>query len=151
MQEPSLAYSWIQPLHSYLAYIALAVLFLAVANAVTGLLSKRIFNMGKDLRLSLFALILCHIQLLVGLVLFFVSPSGLSAIKEFGMGGLTPAARLLAVEHPTINIIAIIFITIGWSRHKKFMEGDKKFKSIAIFYGIGLLLILSRIPWGQWF
>jgi len=151
MQEPSIAYSWIQPLHSYLAYIALVILFLAVANAITGLFSKRIFNMGKDLRLSLFALILCHIQLLVGLILFFVSPSGLNAIQEFGMGGLTPAARLLAVEHPTINIIAIVFITIGWSRHKKFMEGDKKFKSIAIFYGIGLLLILSRIPWGQWF
>lgn len=144
-------YETIQMLHSYLAYVALAILFLAVANAITGLIGKRMFTMGKDLRLSLFALILCHIQLLVGLLLYFISPSGFSAIQEFGMGGLTSAARLLAVEHPTVNILAIVFITIGWSRHKKFMEGDKKFKSIAIFYGIGLLLILSRIPWGQWF
>ena len=144
-------YETIQMLHSYLAYAALAVLFLAVANAITGLLSKRIFNMGKDLRLSLFALILCHIQLLIGLILYFVSPNGITAIQEFGMGGLSSAARLLAVEHPFINIIAIVLITIGWSRHKKFVEGDKKFKSIAIFYGLGLLLILSRIPWGQWF
>lgn len=144
-------YQTIQMLHSYLAYVALAVLFLAVANAITGLLSKRMFTMTKDLRLSLFALILCHIQLLIGLVLFFVSPNGFNAIQEFGMGGLTSAARLLAVEHPFINIIAIVLITIGWSRHKKFVEGDKKFKSIAIFYGLGLLLILSRIPWGQWF
>ncbi len=144
-------YETIQMLHSYLAYVALAVLFLAVANAISGLISKRIFNMNKDLRLSLFALILCHIQLLVGLVLYFISPSGLSAIQEFGMGGLTASARLLAVEHPFINILAIVSITIGWSRHKKFVEGDKKFKSIAIFYGIGLLLILSRIPWSQWF
>lgn len=144
-------YETIQMLHSYLAYVALAVLILAVANAVTGLIGKRIFNMNKDLRLSLFALILCHIQLLVGLVLYFVSPSGLHALQEFGMGGLTSAARLLAVEHPFINILAIALITVGWSRHKKFVEGDKKFKSIAIFYGLGLLLILSRIPWGQWF
>lgn len=151
MEETSLAYSWIQSLHSYLAYVALAVLFLAVGNAITGLMSKRIFTMNKDLRLSLFALILCHIQLLVGLLLYFISPSGFSAIQEFGMGGLTSAARLLAVEHPTVNILALAFITIGWSRHKKFIEGDKKFKSIAIFYGIGLLLILSRIPWSQWF
>ncbi|WP_339625609.1 hypothetical protein [uncultured Maribacter sp.] len=151
MEETGLAYTWVHSLHSYLAYIALAVLILAVANAITGLMSKRIFNMGKDLRLSLFALILCHIQLLVGLLLYFVSPSGLSAIQEFGMGGLTSAARLLAVEHLFINILAIVLITIGWSRHKKFVEGDKKFKSIAIFYGIGLVLILSRIPWGQWF
>ena len=62
-----------------------------------------------------------------------------------------PAARLLALEHPLINIVAVVLITIGWSRHKKFLEGSKKFRSIAIFYGLGLLLILSRIPWGQWF
>ena len=151
MEETSLAYQWIQPLHSYMAYIALAVLILAVGNAISGLVGKKFFTMEKDLRLSLFALILCHIQLLIGLLLYFISPSGFSAIQEFGMGGLTSAARLLAVEHPTVNILAIIFITVGWSRHKKFLEGDKKFKSIAIFYGIGLLLVLSRIPWSQWF
>ncbi len=144
-------YETIQTLHSYLAYVALAILFLAVANAISGLIAKRVFNMEKDLRLSLFALILCHIQLLVGLLLYFISPSGLNAIQEFGMGGLTSAARLLAVEHPFINIVAIVLITVGWSRHKKFMEGAKKFKSISIFYGLGLLLILSRIPWAQWF
>jgi hypothetical protein len=151
MEEQGLAHQWVLELHSYLAYVALAVLFLAVANAIMGLVSNRMFTMGKDLRLSLFALILCHLQLLVGLVLFFVSPSGLNAIQELGMGGMNSAARLLAVEHPFINIIALVLITIGWSRHKKFMEGKKKFKSIAIFYGLGLLLILSRIPWGQWF
>jgi hypothetical protein len=31
------------------------------------------------------------------------------------------------------------------------MGATAKFKKIAIFYGLGLLLILSRIPWGQWF
>ena len=140
----------VKTLHSYLAYVALAVLFLAVANAIIGLVGKKIFTMGKDLRLSLFAMILCHMQLLVGLILFFVSTSGLKAIQTLGMGGLNAPARLLAVEHPFINIIALVLITMGWSRHKKFVEGDKKFKSIAIFYGLGLVLILSRIPWGQW-
>jgi uncharacterized membrane protein YoaT (DUF817 family) len=66
------------------------------------------------------------------------------------MGGLTPAARLLALEHPTINILALVLITIGWSKHKKKMEATDKFKTIAVFYGLGLVLILSRIPWGQW-
>ncbi|WP_445383874.1 hypothetical protein ACT6NV_07560 [Robiginitalea sp. IMCC44478] len=140
----------LQTVHSYLAYVALLVLFLAVANALTGLVQNRMFTMEKDLRISLFTLIICHIQLLLGLLLWFISPSGLSALTELGMGGLNSAARLLAVEHPFINIIAIVLITIGWSRHKRFMEGKKKFKSIAIFYGLGLVLILSRIPWGQW-
>ena len=141
----------LQTVHSYLAYVALGLLFLAVANALMGWASNKVFTMGRDLRLSLFTLIICHIQLLIGLLLYFISPSGFSAISEFGMGGLTSAARLLALEHPFTNIIAIVLITIGWSRHKKFLDGKPKFKSIAIFYGLGLLLIVSRIPWNQWF
>ncbi|SDL66386.1 hypothetical protein [Kriegella aquimaris] len=144
-------YEVILTLHSYLAYIVLAILFLAVGNAISGLASNKMFTPEKDFRLSLFALILTHLMLIVGLILFFVSPSGLQAIQTLGMGGLNAPARLLAVEHPFINIIAVTLITVGWSRHKKFIEGNKKFKSIAIFYGLGLILILSRIPWGQWF
>jgi len=141
----------IQTVHSYLAYVVLAINFIAVANAIIGLASNKMFTLEKDFRISLFALILAHIQLILGLILFFMSPNGLNAIQELGMGGMNSAARLLAVEHPFINIVAIALITIGWSRHKKFMEAKKKFKTIAIFYGLGLLLILSRIPWGQWF
>ena len=141
----------LQIIHSYFAYAVLAILILAVINAVSGLMGNRMFTMEKDFRVSLFALILSHIQLVLGLILYFVSSNGLKALQELGMGGMNSAARLLAVEHPFINIIAIVLITIGWSRHKKFLEGKKKFKSIAIFYGLGLVLILSRIPWGQWF
>lgn len=147
-----MAYTYILSLHSYLAYVALLILVYAVFNALKGwLTNKTIFNMGKDLRLSLFAMILSHIQLVVGLVLYFVSPNGLGAIQSEGMGGLSSVARLLAVEHPFINIVALVFITMGWSKHKKIMEAKRKFKTIGIFYGIGLLLILSRIPWSQWF
>ncbi|MGB6150831.1 MAG: hypothetical protein WBG48_02465 [Pricia sp.] len=143
-------YETILNVHSYLAYIVIAILFLAVGNAIMGWINNKMFTMEKDLRLSLFALILSHIQLLVGLLLYFISPNGLQAVQTLGMGGLNSASRLLAVEHPFINIIAIVLITIGWSRHKKFMEGRKKFKSITIFYGLGLVLILSRVPWAQW-
>jgi len=137
-------------LHSYLAYIVLFVLIVAVANALIGWFAKKDFRFEKDLRISLFALILSHIQLLVGIILFFVSTSGLKAIQILGMGGLNAPARLLAVEHPFINIIALVLITVGWSRHKKTDNSTAKFKRIGIFYGLGLVLILSRIPWGQW-
>ncbi len=143
-------YEIIQSLHSYLGYIVLIILILAVVNAISGLFSNRIFNLEKDFRISLFALIFTHMQVLIGLILYFVSANGLQAIRELGMGGLNSAARLLAVEHPFINIIAVVLITIGWSKHKKVMEAKKKFKTISIFYGLGLVLILSRIPWGQW-
>ena len=141
----------VKTLHSYFAYIVLFLLLAATLNAITGWLGKKEFRFEKDLRLNLFALILSHIQLLIGLIVFFISANGLKAIQTLGMGGLNAPARLLALEHPLINVIAIALITIGWSRHKKKTEDAAKFKSIAIFYGLGLLLILSRIPWGQWF
>ena len=140
----------LRTLHSYLAYIVLFVLILATANALMGWLGKKEFRFEKDLRISLFALILSHIQLVVGLIVFFVSTSGLKAIQILGIGGLNAPARLLAVEHPFVNILAVALITIGWSRHKKTDSSTSKFKRISIFYGLGLLFILSRIPWGQW-
>lgn len=141
----------LRTLHSYFAYIVLILLIFAVINAFRGWLGKKEFTMHKDLRISLFALILTHLQLVIGLILFFVSDNGLKAIQALGMGGLNSAARLLAVEHPFINILAVALITIGWLRHKRKNDSTAKFKSIAMLYGFGLLLILTRIPWDQWF
>jgi membrane-anchored protein YejM (alkaline phosphatase superfamily) len=59
------------------------------------------------------------------------------------------ATRILAVEHPVIMILTIVFITVGWSKHKKKIEDAAKFKNFVIFYGIGLLLMLSRILWNN--
>jgi len=136
-------------IHSYWAYLVLAVLTITVANEIYGLLKKKPFS-DKDLRLGLFTLIFSHIQLLIGLGWYFSSPY-YKALKANGSEVMGDAAiRLLAIEHPVMMILATIFITIGWSKHKKKTEDDKKFKTFAIFYGIGLLLILSKIPWNQW-
>ncbi len=137
--------------HSYWAYIVVAVLIVAVINAVMGLVKNKEFA-TKDLRISLFTLIVAHIQLLIGLGWYFMSPA-YKALKEHGMGETMKdsATRLLAVEHPLMMILAIILITIGWSKHKKQQTDKGKFKTIAIFYGIALLFVLSRIPWNHWF
>jgi len=42
-------------------------------------------------------------------------------------------------------------ITMGFSKHKKQTTDKGKFKTLTIFYGLGLLFVLSRIPWSQWF
>lgn len=138
-------YTTLQSAHSIFAYIVLTVLFLAAVNAIMGIVSKKLFT-DKDLRISLFALILSHMQLLIGFILYFMSPKGSAMLGEMK----DPAMRLTSLEHPLINIIAIVLITIGWSTHKKEESHNGKFKKIAIFYTIGFLLILSRIPWSTW-
>ncbi|MGL5113270.1 MAG: hypothetical protein ACRC6O_11585 [Flavobacterium sp.] len=139
-------YEFLQKFHSGWAYLVLLLLVVAVVNAIIGFTGKKAFT-PKDRKIALFALIFTHVQFLIGLVLYFVSPLGL---KSFGQMG-DKALRLTSLEHPLINIIAIILITIGWSKHKKLTDGTAQFKTFAIFYGVGLLLILSRIPWSMWF
>ena len=143
-------YSTVKMLHSYWAYLVLVMIVIATFNALIKHFGKKEYE-AKDFRIALFTLIVTHIQLLIGLVLYFTSPNGFNNVKANGMGGLDKAARLLAVEHPFIGILAVAFITIGYSKHKKKLTSAGKLKPLAIFYTIGLLLILSRIPWSSWF
>jgi hypothetical protein len=139
-------YHFIQKFHSGWAYLALLLLVFAVVNSFMGMSSKRQFT-AKDRKIALFGLIATHIQLVVGLILYFISPLGSAVFGQMKDAAL----RLTSLEHPLTNIIAIVLITIGWSKHKKGETNSAKFKSIAVFYGIGLALILSRIPWSLWF
>ena len=140
------AYTFLQKFHSGWAYLALLMLVLAVVNAFVGMNSKKEFT-PKDRKISMFGLIGIHVQLLIGLILYFVSPLGSASL-----GNMKDAAiRLTSMEHPLINIIGIVLITVGWSKHKKSTTSNAKFNTITVFYGIGLLLILSRIPWKLWF
>lgn len=138
-------YHFIQKFHSGWAYLALLVLVIAVVSFLFGLVSKKEFT-SVNRKIALIALIVIHIQLLVGLILYFVSPLGFASLGQMA----DKALRLTSLEHPIINIIAIALITIGWTKHKKVVTSASKFKIFSIFYGLGLLLILSRIPWSMW-
>ncbi|GAA3632846.1 hypothetical protein [Flavivirga jejuensis] len=142
-------YNIVKTLHSYWAYVVLLVLILATVNALIKTFGDKEYE-AKDFRKSLFTLIVSHIQLLIGLVLYFVSPR----FELWGeLGGKVMSnslARLYLVEHPLINIIAVALITIGYSKHKKKLTSKAKLKTIAVFYTIALALFLSRIPWSSW-
>jgi hypothetical protein len=135
-------YNILQSAHSGMRWLTLILLVVAVGNGLSKWLSKSEFT-GTDRKINLFALIFTHIQILIGLVLYFMSPR-----VNFGGEIMGDAVtRFFVIEHPLTMIIAAVLITIGNSRSKKMEGSENKFKSTAIFYGVGLLLILSRIPW----
>ena len=143
-------YSVLLSLHSYWAFLVLAVLIIATVNSIIKYVGKKEYG-PKDFRLALFTIIVSHIQLLIGIILYVVSPR-MSLFSELGMGGIMKdsISRLYLIEHPIINIIALVFITMGYSKHKVKLSSNAKFKTISIFYSIGLVLLLSRIPWSMW-
>ena len=142
-------YEILQNVHSYWAFFVLTILVIVILNAFISK-SKGLEFSVKDLRISLFGLIFSHIQLLIGLILYFVSP-WFDKWDSLEMSVMKNAqTRLYLVEHPITNIIAIALITLGWSMHKRQVLPSKKFLRIGLFYSLGLILLLSRIPWDSW-
>lgn len=126
--------------HSGLRWIALILLVAAVVVAVSKWQGRSGYTDGNR-KLYLFTLIAVHTQLLIGLVLYFISPKvnfGLMSEKIY---------RFYTVEHTAGMLIAIVLITIGYSRSKRANDALTKQRLVGIFYGLGLLLILASIPW----
>lgn len=142
----------IQFIHKYWAYVVLIVLVLATVNALIKFFSDKAFD-AKDFRLALFALITMHLQFVIGVILFFAKDY-FGTIKEVGgMGEVMKSAilRNAIIEHPLTMIIAIVLLTIGYSKHKKKLTSKGKFKMLAVFYTLALILVLAKIPWNTWF
>ena len=142
----------VQFIHSYWAYLVLFVLVVATFNALVKFFGNKEFD-AKDFRISLFALITMHIQLLIGIILFFLKDYFSMIEQVGGMGEVmkNSGLRNLIVEHPTTMIIAVALVTIGYSKHKKKLVSKPKFKMLAIFYTLALILVLAKIPWNLWF
>lgn len=134
--------------HSGLRYVVLVLILLAIFKGFSGMKGNKKFTIG-DGKVALFAMISCHIQLLIGLILYFTTGGrDGNGWYQFIEGTMKNTyARFYSVEHILMMVIAIALITVGHSKSKK-ADGDKaKFKKIAVFYTIGLVIILASIPW----
>ena len=89
-------------------------------------------------------MIFIHIQVLIGFISYYLNLGGK---VNFGAMKGNAVIRFFTVEHMTMMILAVIVITIGFSRSKKIQETPLRFRLIFITYLIGLVLILAGIPW----
>ena len=138
--------------HSGLRWIALILLILALFNAFLG--SKRGTYEKKDKMINLFAMIVLHIQLLIGLIIYI--PSGKTSFEGGWMK--VELFRFYGMEHFIGMLLAIVLVTIGRKKAEKAELVSEKHKKIVVWYSIALLLILLSIPWpvrealgGRWF
>ena len=128
----------INNLHSGLRWVSLILLIWAIANAF----SAKHFE-KKHKMVNLFAMVTLHIQLVIGLIQYFTS-----AKVQFSEGWVKePLLRFYGMEHLAGMLLAIILITIGYSKAKRKENDADKFKVIRLFYSIGLIIILLSIPW----
>ncbi|GGE55311.1 hypothetical protein EV200_102670 [Pedobacter psychrotolerans] len=130
-------YSILKSAHSGWRYIVLILLVVAVINALSGWLGKKTYTEGNR-KLNVFTLISAHIQFLIGLVLYFFSP-----LTKLPMSDTI--GRYFKAEHTSMMLIAIILITVGNSKSKKVADAVAKHRTIAVFFGLALVIIIVSI------
>jgi hypothetical protein len=141
-------------IHSVLRWIVLLLVLEVTLKSLRGWVQKKEYT-NYDNKISLFALIFTHTQLLVGFMIYFISPK-----VQFGDMANTmkdPVLRTFTVEHLTLMLIAIVLVTVGRIKPKKVEDATKKHKQTFIFFVLALLFMLVAIPWpfakvaGSWF
>lgn len=126
--------------HSLLRYFVLIMLVVVVINSLLRWLGKKPFS-KLDNTLGLYLFIFTHLQLLVGVLLYFQSD-----LVQFNSATMKNAElRYWAVEHATIMVLAIVLISVARISAKKIAESVAKHKRMFILNAIALLLILVSI------
>jgi hypothetical protein len=133
-------YNFFLQLHSGFRFIVMVLLLLAILQSLVGWFGNRPYT-NINRKINLFTLISAHTQLLIGLVLYFVSP-----LVQFNSSTMKDnTTRYWTVEHIAMMIFAIVLITIGHARSKRILAPAGKHRTIAIFYSLALLVIVLAI------
>lgn len=140
-------YTIIKNIHSYLAVALLLILLFASIYALVSWAKGREYS-GRSKKILLAGLVASHLQLIIGFIVYFISPLGVSGFSKEVMKN--SIGRLYVLEHPLMMLIGIVLITIGYSKSKRAKDKTAKFRLAGILYTIGLIMILSRIPWHVW-
>jgi len=142
-------YIGLKHLHSFMPYLLLTVLLFAFVKSVIAYRGQHPHTEGHRQN-GLILLILAHTQFLIGGILYFVSPMSTSGLNDLGAAMKDSTLRLYTLEHPLIMILAIVLITMAYSKSKKDISSHLKHKIKCVYFGPALVLILSRIPWSAW-
>jgi len=134
-------------LHSLLRWLVIAFGLVAVYRALSGVTGHRPWTPFDDRAGRLFAIAL-DVQTLVGLLLYgLFSPITRAALSDMGAAMRDPTLRFYAVEHLTIMLAAIALVHVGRARARKVRTDHARHRTAAIFFTLGLLLILLGTPW----
>lgn len=139
-------YTTLLSLHSIFRWLVIIGVIYTLYRAYSGLMSKREFS-KDDGNARKYTVILAHLQLVMGLIMYFTSPLTQYFISNFKAAVPVKEFRFYGMEHSITMVIAIVLITIGSALSKKKPADAAKFKALAIWFTIALILILLMTPW----
>lgn len=133
-------------LHSIFRWLVLASLLFAIYRGYKGWFRNNPFS-KFDNSVRQWTATVAQIQLIIGLSLYSISPIVHYFLHHFKEGVREREIRFFGMEHSLMMLIAILVITIGSIIAKRKATDNEKFKTMAIWFSIALLIILTSIPW----
>jgi hypothetical protein len=138
-------YQVILPLHSLIRWFVLISLLFAIYQAYKGWLTNKVFT-KFDNSVRHWTATIAHIQLILGISLYFISPIVDYFLNNFKDAIGDNEIRFFGMEHSAMMLIAIVLITVGSLLVKRKETDKQKFKTMAIWFSIAFLIILISIP-----
>jgi heme A synthase len=132
-------YTLVLAIHSWLRWVALIAGVLATYSVATNKSASRS---------GLVLLIALDVQLLLGLLLYFVlSPFTADAMRDFGAAMRNPGLRFFAVEHVTLMLAAVALVHAGRVMARKATSPDTARVRLLMCFGLATLRMFLAIPW----
>lgn len=132
--------------HSLFRWLVLVSLLYSIYRSTRGVAFNLPFSKTDDTTRHTTATI-SHIQLLIGMILYFQSPIVRYFLSQRDKAGQPSDFSFFGLVHPIIMFAAVVFITIGSSVSKRRKTDRDKFRILLIWCSVALLLILMAIPW----
>ena len=132
--------------HSLIRWLVLATVLTTLLRSYYGWLSNKPFT-KSDNTLRLITLSAAHVQATIGLALYCISPIVAYFFSNFKEAVHEKEFRFFGMEHSLMMLTAVILISIASISSKKQKTDAQKFKVLAIWFSIAVLIILFSIPW----
>jgi cytochrome c biogenesis factor len=139
-------YEFLKGLHNLLRWIVMLGGVWALITAVRGLAVRAQWTASERRAGAIFAGSL-HLQIVVGLLLYLVSPLIRGGFSDFAAAMGDRATRFFLMEHMVIMILAAVAAQVGLSTARRASDDRSSFVRATVGYALAWALLLYGIPW----
>ncbi len=138
-------YDGLLSLHNILRWLVLLAGAYLLYRSLSGLRSR--IYAPTDRRYGQIYTGLMDLQLLLGILLMFISPLVQSGLGNLGAAMKSSQVRFFIAEHWVLMLLAVVLAHVGSSRVRKAADALQKHRQALLWYSLSMALVLLAIPW----
>jgi hypothetical protein len=132
--------------HSLLRWLVVVSLLYTLFRAARGYYRHTAFTAADNSARHITATIV-HLQLLLGMLLYWQSPVT-AYFRQYTANAMhTPDMLFFGLVHAVLMLAAVVMVTLGSAFAKRQATDHHRFKTLLIWYLIAFILIVIAIPW----